>query len=169
MSKTLASYLADRPEEQLREMLSGIKQKRTRLQQEDADLAFEERLVEQALSRKARRTGSGSSASRISRERVFEIVSNGVGPHFKAPDAMAAMRAQGLNLAAESLRQHLRRLVKDGKFGREGEFYVNPTASEQPPIASNGNGQATQTFSDAVETADGEEREIGIHTAPHMG
>jgi hypothetical protein len=170
VSKTLASYLADLSQDQLQEMLSGIRQKRERLQQEDKDLEFEEGLVDKALSRKARRTGSGTGGARVSREQVFQIVSNAVGRKFKAPDAMNAMKAQGITtMAAESLRQHLRRLVKDQRFGREGDYYINFSAPEQPPTASNGNGQATQTFSDAVETADGEEREIGIHTAPHMG
>jgi hypothetical protein len=170
MSKTLASYLADRPEDQLREMLSGIKQKRQRLQQEDNDLEFEERLVEQAISRKARRTtGSGGSGTRVTREQVFEIVSSSVERRFKAPDALAAMNRQGISIAAESLRQHLRRLVKDGRFGREGDFYVNLKAPEQPPAAENGSGQATQTFSEAGGTATGNDREIGVHTAPHMG
>jgi len=168
MTKTLASYLADRPEDQLQEMLSGIKQKRQRLQEEDKSLAFEEQLVEQAISRKARRTGA-SGGGRVTREQVFEIVSAGVNARFKAPEALAAMNGQGIDMAAESLRQHLRRLVKDGRFGREGDYYVNPRAPEQPPTASNGNGQATQAFSDADGTAEEREREIGIHTAPHMG
>jgi hypothetical protein len=150
-------------------MLTGIQQKRERLQQEAKDLAFEERLVEQALSRKARRTGS-TGGGRVSREQVFQIVSANTARRFKAPEAMAAMNAQGIEMAPESLRQHLRRLVKDGRFGREGDSYVNPAAvSEQPPAADNGNGQAIQTSSEAGGTATAEDREIGISTAPHMG
>lgn len=170
MSKTLASYLADRPEDQLREMLTGIQQKRERLQQEEKDLAFEERLVDQALSRKARRTGS-TGGGRVSREQVFQIVSANTARHFKAPEAMAAMNAQGIEMAAESLRQHLRRLVKDGRFGREGDSYVNPAvaAPEQPPIASNGNGQATQASSESGGTVPEAEREIGIQHGPPQG
>ncbi len=166
MSKTLASYLADRPEDQLQEMLSGIKQKRARLQEEDEGLAFEERLVEQAITRRARRTGSGGSG-RVTREQVFQIVSDGVGSRFKAPEALAAMNAQGIEMAAESLRQHLRRLVTDGRFGREGDSYVNPRAPEQPPAAANGSGQAIQASPNAVGAATGEDREIGTDTAPH--
>lgn len=93
-------------------------------------------------------------------------------PLFKAPEAMAAMNAQGVEMAAESLRQHLRRLVKDERFGREGDFYVNPVAvePEQPPAAdNNGNGQAIQASSEADATATVEDREIGIDTAPHLG
>jgi hypothetical protein len=168
MSKTLASYLADRPEDQLQEMLTGIQQKRERLQQEEKDLAFEERLVEQALSRKARRT-SAVGGRRVSREQVFQIVSANTGRHFKAPEAMTAMIAEGVAMAPESLRQHLRRLVNDGRFGREGDSYVNPVAPEQPPAADNGNGQAIQASSVADGTATVEDREIGTSTAPHMG
>jgi hypothetical protein len=151
-------------------MLTGIQQKRERLQQEEKDLAFEERLVDQALSRKARRTGS-TGGGRVSREQVFQIVSANTARHFKAPEAMAAMNAQGIEMAAESLRQHLRRLVKDGRFGREGDSYVNPVvgAPEQPPAADNGNGQAIQASSEADATATVEDREIGIDTAPHLG
>jgi hypothetical protein len=166
MSKTLASYLADRPEEQLKEMLSGIQQKRERIQQEDKDLEFEERLVEQAITRRARRTGSAGSG-RVTREQVFQIVSDNVPAHFKAPEALAAMKAQDIPMAPESLRQHLRRLVADGRFGREGDRYVNPRAPEQPPTAENGSGQATQASPQAVEVAEGEDREIGTDSAPH--
>jgi hypothetical protein len=167
MSKTLASYLADRPEEQLKEMLTGIQQKRERIQQEDKELGFEERLVEQAISRKARRTGS-SGGRRVTREQVFQIVSANNGQHFKAPEALAAMNGQGIEMAPESLRQHLRRLVKDGRFGRDGDFYVNPiVVPEQPPAADqNGSGQATQASPRAVEVAEGEDREIGTDSAP---
>jgi hypothetical protein len=148
-------------------MLAGIKQKRERLQQEDSDLEFEERLVEQAISRKARRTSS-ASGGRVTRDQVFQIVSAGVGRHFKAPEAMEAMKAQGVTtMAAESLRQHLRRLVQDERFGRDGDYYLNPTVPESPPTASNGNGQATQAFSDAGGTAEERGREIGIqHGSP---
>lgn len=168
MMKTLASYLADRPEDQLQEMLSGIKQKRERLQEEDKNLAFEEQLVEQAISRKARRTGA-AGGGRVTREQVFEIVSTGVGHRFKAPEALAAMNEHGINMAPESLRQHLRRLVKDGRFGREEDYYVNSKAPEEPPGASNGNRQATQTSPEASGIATGEEREIGIHHGSPQG
>jgi hypothetical protein len=150
MTRTLASYLADR-------------QKRERIKQEDNDLAFEERLVEQALNRKARRSGS-PKGGRVTREQVFEIVSGSVERHFKASDAMNAMSARGIEVKPESLRQHLRRLVADERFDRDGESYVNPKAPDQPPAASNGSGQATQAFPNPVVAGAGRDREIGTNS-----
>jgi hypothetical protein len=168
MSKTLASFLADRPQEELQHMLTGIQQKREKIKEEDRNLAFEERLVEQALARKSRRTGS-PGGGRITRDQVFEMVSENVGRRFKAPDAKAVVNSHGIEVAPESLRQHLRRLVKDGKFGRDGDFYVNPRAPEEPPVATNGAGQTTQAFPNPVVAGAGEDREIGTSSGSPYG
>lgn len=149
-------------------MLSGIRQKRAKIKEEDASLAFEERLVEQALARKSRRTGSPGTG-RVTRDQVFEMVSTSVGSRFKAPDAKAVLEARGITIAAESLRQHLRRLVKDGKFGRDGDFYLNPRAPEQPPAATNGAGQVAQAFPNPAVTGAGRDREIGTNSGTPFG
>jgi hypothetical protein len=166
MAKTLASFLADRPEHDLAEMLSGIKQKRQRLQEEDRDLEFEERLVEQALARKSRRTGT-PGGGRVTREQVYEIVSASVPDRFRATDARGAMEARGLDMSAESLRQHLRRLASDGKFPRLGEWYLNPRAPEQPP-AENGTGRTTQAFPNPHVEVEGRDREIRTDLVPRL-
>lgn len=153
-TRTLASYLADEAEDKLAQMRDGIRMRRQEIAKEDEDLAFEEKLIENALARKGRRTGS-PGGGRVTREQVFEIVTASVGLHFKPGDAIAAMKAAGYNLSDESVRQHLRRMAADGKVRRNGDYYFNPRSPDPASVADNGTGH-TQAFPETVGAAEGE-------------
>lgn len=162
-TRTLAAYLADEPEQKLAIMRDSIRQRREELADEDAELQVEERLVENALARKARRTGS-PGGGRVTREQVFEIVTGVVPLQFRPADAIKAMKAAGYTLSDESVRMHLRRLAADGRLRRDGEFYFNPRPT-QSFFEENGGGPA-QASPDAVVAAEGKDREIRTADSP---
>jgi hypothetical protein len=150
MPRTLASFLADLSEQDLREMLSGIEESRDRLRQEEDSLAVEAALVDSALVRKARRTG-GRAASRtgtatgeaggpgkLTRRQVQQIIHEMDVNIFRPVDVFAVLQGRGFDVTADATRQHLRRLARDGKLGREGDSYFklgspNGDSSHLPP------------------------------------
>jgi hypothetical protein len=153
-NRTLAAYLADLPEVQLLEMRGNIRARRSKLAEEDGDLAVEERLVTDALSRKSRR--APSAGGRVTRDQVFDIVTDSFIGQFKVAQAKRVMDDAGVEMTAENLRQHLRRLVADRKLDRDGPFYFSPRSPQQPNGADNGAGH-TQTFPETVTSAEGKD------------
>jgi hypothetical protein len=117
--KTVASLLAQQDDAVLVEMRDSIQAEITRLQMELS-------LVTQALGRRPRRStrGSGDSEPRrfsgVKRSDVLSIVGE-----LEQPVAPAQVRHQlelrGITISGAAVRNHLRRLVRDGQLEMVGE------------------------------------------------
>ena len=132
MSRTLASFLADRPEGELHEMLAAIQEARQRLRQEEERLKVEESLIQDALSRKTRRTaGSGTvGSSRISRGQVLRILTEHGRPVTIA-EATRLVEREHPNASRSGTRGHMHRLKDDGKLIQEGRLWRVRAASSE--------------------------------------
>lgn len=167
VARTLASYLADLSHDELTHMQSDIRQARGRLEDEVRSLEFEEDLVTQALSRKSRRASSPATANRVTRQQVLAMVRRNFQGPFNGPEAVKAFEGEGVTIAAESLRQHLRKLVSEGHLGRDGLAYTPGRASASSP-ASNGHGPATSTSPNGA-TQRGEDHEPSLEAGSRQG
>jgi hypothetical protein len=162
MPRTLASYLADLSHGELEHMLSDIRQARNRVEEEVRNLEFEEGLVTQALGRKSRRTTPGSTTSRVTRQQVLALVTRSFEQRFTPSEALQVFEREGITLAAESLRQHLRKLVSEGKLARDGNAYVFPGRSHTPTSNGHAHAQATGASPNGAQPGGGEREGMGL-------
>jgi hypothetical protein len=149
MAKTLANYLADLDRAELESMRAEVQRSRARSEEEVKNLGFEEGLIEQALSKKARRSIPGAVSARagqVSREQVYEILIHewAPGSRFNTSEAAGVLKRAGLPIATNAARAHLRRLVEDERLIREGMWFLMPFKALN--ASSNGHGATVQAF-----------------------
>jgi hypothetical protein len=136
--RTVTSFLASQPEEDLIEMRDGIRGEIERLETELS-------LVDEALSRKPRR-GSRSAGTRpkarkestgLPRAELFNVVASFRRP-VTAPEVRDALAGQGIEMRTEAVRTGMLRLVdKDKKLERvgEGRYAVREGNGTEPPLS----------------------------------
>jgi len=157
MAKTLAAYLADLSRDELEHMQRDIRAARSRLEEEIRSIEFEEGLVAQALTRKARRSGGGGASptgsARVTQDRVLDLISEDFRDRaFNSGDVSRAFASRGTTIAPTAVRHHLRALLKADKLQRYGakEFLLRPATASQngtrtaelPGPAANGSSTA---------------------------
>jgi len=138
--RTLTALLAEQPEELLADMLANVRSQIAALQRE-ADMLDE---ALQKKTRKPRRANADSRKTGVKREDVLTLMRLRNAP-VNAEDVREAIReALGVDLTASAARNHLRRLVSDGKaiMTPDGKFLAvyEPSSSvpgiEQPDLLS---------------------------------
>ena len=129
MNRTLASFLADRPEGELHEMLAAVQEARQRLRQEEERLKVEESLINDALSRKSRRATSTAApgSGRLSRGQVLRILAE----HGRPVTIVEATQLVGRTHPVASraaVRNHMHRLKDEGRLIQQGREWRVDTA-----------------------------------------
>lgn len=139
--KTVASLLAQQPDDVLVEMRDSI-------ESEIARLDVELQLVKQALGRRPRRGGvtaassgggTGTRLSGVRREDVLRVAMD-LDPPITPRDVRRQFELRGVSLTGAAVRNHLSRLVKDGQLLTSGDGSYWPvgkdsndkTASDDP-------------------------------------
>jgi hypothetical protein len=96
--------------------------------QELARLTVEAQQIEQALTRKSRRNGRGirSGGGQVTRAQVYELARDAAQP-VTAPVVTRLFADRGIDTSVNAVRNHLVRLVDDGKLMRleDGSYTVD--------------------------------------------
>jgi hypothetical protein len=134
---TVASLLAQQPEETLAEMLESINGEIARLNREIARQKVEAQLVEQALLKhRPKRAGGGGADGRrsVKQSEVIELV-KGLPQPFAPRDVRQRFQESGTEISGAAVRNHLRRLVREMilESPEEGVYAVR-TADQEPPV-----------------------------------
>lgn len=130
MSRTLASFLADRPENELNEMLAAVQETRERMREEERRLAVEEALISDALSRQSRRSPAANSGSaRINRGQVLRILAQH-GKPVTIAEAVELVRNVHAGVSRAAVRAHMHRLKEQDKLIQSGrQWFVSPSVT----------------------------------------
>lgn len=131
--QTVASLLAQQPEESLAEMLDSTNQEIERLNVEISRLRVEAHLVEQALARHRPRNHGGSDGRRSVRQAEVVEVAVDLPARFTGRDVRRRFQELGTEISGAAVRNHLRRLVRDGVLEGAGEGVYKFTPPAQPP------------------------------------
>lgn len=125
MTRTLASFLADRPEAELHEMKAAVRETRQRLQRDLERADWEESVIDDALARKTRRTApSRAEGSRVKLNR--EQVLRAVGDHGRPVtigQAVKLVRDVYPDVSDSAIRTHMHRLLHDNRLVQEGSYW----------------------------------------------
>lgn len=129
---TVSTLLAQQPEDVLVEM-------RDNLRAEIARLETEADLVEQALSRRYRRGSKGSSPNgrtrQLKRSDVLQLL-RAENAALSPAEVRNRFAQRGIQVTANAVRNHLRRLVDDGELTnpREGLYAAKRTEFRPAPV-----------------------------------
>jgi len=144
MSQYVVSLLAQRPEDELREI-------REKAREEVARLQVEIQQIEQALAKKAQsaarrtpRSARRASASGGTRELVLTAVANATDDTISPAQIVAAVHEAGSTVKSGAIRNMIRRLMDDGEVvriregayklpsrnGSSGESHAGPSENE---------------------------------------
>jgi hypothetical protein len=133
MSRTLAAFLAERPEEELQEMQSGVQEARQRLRQEEERLKVEEALISDALGRKSRRvapSGGGNGRVRLTRGQVLRAIIDHPRP-VTTGEIIKLVHRSHPDATDTSIRAHVARLQGDGKITQNGRHWSIDSSEAQ--------------------------------------
>lgn len=130
--KTVIDLLAEQPGDELRRMRDVAKSELTRLQNEVARLTVEAQQLDAALA--AQRRSEQPSRGSLTREMVLEVAQT-IEPPFSPADVVRSIAADlGIEATANTVRNHMSRLMESGQLVRAAEGYwvrgVTPAASQ---------------------------------------
>jgi hypothetical protein len=126
--RSVVDLLAEQSEDSLRQMKDSIAA-------ELARLSVEAEQIDQALARKNRKSRTGGG--RLTRDQVLDVLARADG--FKTTaEVQAQIEAEGVPASVNAVRNHLTRLVQEGRLSRDtdGRFGIPPFVGPEGGVAS---------------------------------